>query len=319
MKKIFVTFLLFSSLFSLAKAKPLTETWAYLMTGEERYFPARSSITDVACFSAEVGKDGELVGGHLTPPVVSAAVGTRYHLVITMPWNPTLAHIYLNPTLPFRARMIADIVARSQPFDGVQIDFEAVSKEDRSAYLSFLSAVKTALPRDKVFSVAVMARWADHQKRNPVDAFDYPAISQIADRVIVMAYDEHYRGGSAGPVASLPWCQKIFDYAVATVPAEKLVMGIPLYGRAWQKETTARAFRNAEVWTDLRVTGATAVSSAAAGGSYSYTTNVTIQVHFESMPSLDAKVDLYSSKPIAGLAFWRIGQEPIGYWDHLQQ
>jgi spore germination protein YaaH len=201
----------------------------------------------------------------------------------------------------------------------VQIDFEAVSKEDRSAYLSFLSAVKTALPQDKIFSVAVMARWAEHQKRNPVDAFDYPVISQISDRVIVMAYDEHYRGGSAGPVASLPWCQKIFDYAVATVPAEKLVMGIPFYGRAWQKEKTARAFRNAEVWTDLRVTGATAVSSAAEGGSYSYTTNVTIQVHFESMPSLDAKVDLYSSKPITGLAFWRIGQEPTGYWDHLHQ
>jgi spore germination protein YaaH len=294
------------------------ETWAYLMKGEERFFPADSPITDVACFSAQVNGDGFIEGGHRSPPSLEGTTPeTRYHLVITIPWNSTLAHIYLNPELPFRDRMIEGIVERTKPFDGVQIDFESISSKDGTAYLNFLANLKKALPKGKLFSVAVLPRWETHKKKNPTDAFDYPFINRIADRVIVMAYDEHYSGGTAGPVASLPWCEKIYSYALKTIHPEKLVMGIPLYGRSWQKEKTARAFRNPEVWTNLRIHKARLETNPISGGSYAYTTNVTVQVHFESMPSLNEKIKLYGSKPIRGVAFWRIGQEPRGFWSHL--
>lgn len=298
-----------------AAAKPFPEIWAYLMKGEESYYPASSPITDVGCFSASIDGDGNLTGGHLTPPELPGDV--RYHLVVTMPWNSTLAHIYLNPDEAFRDRIIQGIVERSKPFDGIQIDFESISKEDGTAYLNFLAALKKALPEDKLFSVAVMARWAAHKQKNPSDAFDYPFIGMIADRVVIMAYDEHYRGGQAGPIASLPWCEKIYDYALKTIDPDKLIMGIPLYGRSWQKESLARAYRNPDTWSRLRETGAELISDPAYGGSFSYTTNVTVAVHFENLPSLDAKMELYQSKPIRGIAFWRISQEPIGFWDHL--
>lgn len=303
---------------SLAAQARFNETWAYLMKGEEKYYPASSPITDIGCFSAAVDGDGNLSGGHLTPPnLPGAGPDTRYHLVITIPWNTTLAHIYLDSKLPFRQRIIDGIVERCQPFDGVQIDIESVSSKDRAAYLKFLVAVKKALPKDKVFSVAVMARWADHKKKNPADAFDYPFIGKVADRVIIMAYDEHYRGGGHGPIASLPWCEKIYRYALETIPPEKIVMGIPLYGRSWQKEKTAAAMRNPEIWTDLRIRGAQLESTPGNGGSYSYTTNVTMNVHFESLPSLNAKMTLYGSTPIRGIAFWRISQGPRGFWEQL--
>ncbi|MDZ8119933.1 glycosyl hydrolase family 18 protein [Pontiella agarivorans] len=296
------------------------ETWAYLMKGEEKYFPVTSPITDIGCFSASVDPDGNLTGGHQTPPRLSGAnPGTRYHLVITMPWSTTLSHLYLDPELPFRQRIIDGITERCQPFDGLQIDFEAISSKDRANYFKFLVAVKKALPEDKLFSVAVMARWADHKKKNPQDAFDYSFIGKVADRVIVMAYDEHYRGGSAGPIASLPWCTRIYNYASSTIPGEKLIMGIPLYGRSWQKEKTTAAMRNPEVWTDLRKRGVELTSTSENGGSYSYSTNVTINVHFESMPSLNAKMDLYASRPTQGIAFWRISQEPLGFWNKIAE
>ena len=37
----------------------------------------------------------------------------------------------------------------------------------------------------------------------------------------------------------------------------------------------------------------------------------------QNLSSLDAKMKLYASKPIRGIAFWRISQEPVGFWDHL--
>lgn len=298
-------------------AKPFPETWAYLMKGEEKYFPAASTITDVACFSAQVDGDGHLTGGHLTPPDLPEKV--RYHLVITMPWNATLAHIYLNPALPFRERIITDIVERSKPFNGVQIDFESVSKDDGTAYLNFLAAVKRALPKNKLFSVAVMARWEEHKQKNPYDAFDYPFIGMIADRVVVMAYDEHYGGGTHGPIASLPWCEKIYAYAIKTIDPDKLVMGVPLYGRGWQTPSLARAYKNREIIGELENKGIKPTWQPETGGSYSYTETVTVNVHYETLQSLKAKLALYGNRPIRGVAFWRVGQEPDGFWKTLNK
>lgn len=301
------------------QAKPFPETWAYLMKGEEALFPAHAAITDIGCFSASVNGDGNLTGGHLAPPALPGAMTeTRYHLVVTLPWNSTLAHIYLNPQLPFREQIIAGIVERAQPFDGLQIDFESIAKEDGTAYLNFLAAVKKALPKEKVFSVAVMARWKEHKQKNPNDAFDYPFIGMIADRVVVMAYDEHYRGGSAGSIASLPWCEKIYHYAIKTIPVEKLVMGIPLYGRGWQTPSLAKAYKNREIVAELREKNIQPSADPELGGSYSFSETVHVQVHFETTQSLDAKMQLYSQQPIRGVAFWRIGQGPETFWKALK-
>jgi len=51
-----------------------------------------------------------------------------------------------------------------------------------------------------------------------------------------MAYDQHWSTSRPGPVASLSWCKAVLDYSLTVVPPEKLVMGIPLYGRSWKKE-----------------------------------------------------------------------------------
>jgi len=317
MKRILTLLLILSALPFPGQGFP--EKWAYLMKGEEAYFPKASPFTDVACFSAQVDEDGYLTGGHLQPPALPGAhKDTRYHLVITIPWNTTLAHIYLNPELPFRQRIITDIVERSKPFHGIQIDFEGISARDGTAYLNFLAALKKALAQDKIFSVAVMARWAEHKQKNPNDAFDYAFIGMMADRVIVMAYDEHYRGGSAGPIASLPWCRKIYSYAASTIPVNKLIMGLPLYGRAWQTPSLAKAYRNRDVVDELLTRNIKSQWDPEKGGFYSFTEPVTVDVYYETTQSLKSKLELYAEKPIRGVAFWRISQEPSGLWELLK-
>jgi len=292
------------------------EKWVYLMQGEERFFPVNAPITDVACFSAKVDEDGHLKGGHLQPPKLNnTATKMRYHLVVTIPWNPTLAHIYLNPKLPFRNQIIQDIIKRAQPFDGIQIDFEGIAPADATAYVNFLAATKKALPPNKIFSVAVMARWTAHKKRQPHDAYNYPLIALFADRIIVMAYDEHYSGSSPGPIASLPWCKKIYTYATQNIPPEKLIMGIPLYGRAWQTPSFARAYKNSQIQKEIKKRHPSISTNPQTGGHYHFTEKVTVNVHYETTKSLKAKLDLYSTKKIQGIACWRISQEPLNFWD----
>jgi spore germination protein len=318
MKRIYILLVLVL-LTQIGWAGSFPETWAYLMKGEEKYFPASSPITDVACFSAQVDGDGHLKGGPMRPPALPGAnPGTRYHLVVTLPWNSTLAHIYLNKELPFHNRIIEDLVERSKPFDGVQIDFESINKEDGTAFLNFLVAVKKALPKDKIFSVAVMSRWAAHKKMNPSDAFDYPFIGMIADRVVIMAYDEHFGGGSHGPIASLEWCKPIYNYALNTIDPNKLIMGVPLYGRGWQTPKLARAYKNPQIITELRNKGIQPSENEETGGTYTFTEKVTLNVHYETRASLKAKLKLYGKESIRGVAFWRLSQEPAGFWEDLK-
>ena len=291
------------------------EIWAYLMQGEESLFPAQSGITDIAHFSAAVQADGTLKNRLTAPPILpTAPTHARRHLVITAPWNPDLYHHYLNPELPFRERIIHQIVQHSQPYDGVQIDFEGIANRDGTAFLNFLIQLKKALPKDKTFSVAVMARWAEHKQKNPQDAFDYPLIGRIADRVIIMAYDEHYRTGPSGPIASLDWCKPIFSYALATIPKEKIIMGIPLYGRAWQPQTLAKAYKNRDLQTELSNRSITPQTDSAHGGQYSFNETVRIDVYYETLESIRTKHTYYLNQPIGVTAYWRICQYPAYFY-----
>jgi spore germination protein YaaH len=95
-------------------------------------------------------------------------------------------------------------------------------------------------------------------------------------------------------------------------------MGVPLYGRGWQTPSLAKSYKNRDVVAELTAKGIKSAWHPASGGSYNFTETVTVHVHYETMQSLDAKLKLYAQRPIRGVAFWRIGQEPDGFWESLK-
>ena len=293
-------------------AKDSIETWGYLMKGEESYFPKRSSITDVAYFEMKIDVNGDLKGNLSTPTLpLELRKNTRSHIVITSSHHPDLYHHYLNNELPFRTNIINNIVKISKNFDGVQIDFEGINQRDGTNFLNFLCDLKQSLPNDKILSVAVMARWKNHKKLYPMDAYDYSIIGRIADRVIIMAYDEHYRTGSPGPIASLPWCQKIYEYALDTIPKNKIIMGIPFYGRAWQQLPKVSKYSDIEKL--IKNNNLKTSLDTIDGGSFEI--NGMINVYYETLKSIIYKRNFYFSNPIKGVAYWRISQEPKNFWE----
>lgn len=118
--------------------------------------------------------------------------------------------------------------------DGVNIDIENVNEQQRDAYTAFVESVREALGPDKILSVAVAA--------NPYNltigwqgSYDYPRLASIADYLMIMAYDESYVGSPPGPVASSDFFEGSIQYALNQgVPRDKIVMGIPFYGRYWK-------------------------------------------------------------------------------------
>jgi len=286
------------------------EVWGYLMRGEEKYFNKGAPITDVFYFSAAVDKNGR-ISTSVYPPAAPLFSGgnQRIHLVISDLTNPSRMHLCLNKKYGVRSRLLNDIKEVSAKFDGIQIDFESVERRDGSAFLSFLQELKKILPAGKILSVAVPP------KRVYVDdAYSYPAISRIADRVLVMAYDQHWSTSKPGPVASLSWCRDVADYASKNIQRKKLIMGLPLYGREWHDKGSSRSLRWSQVNKLLERDDAVIEYSTDEGFKVMYDDNMRITLYVDDIKATKKKLAMYSGYT-TGVGFWRLGMENEGLWD----
>ena len=305
---IFYLFFLICSVSAFA-SHTFNEIWAYLMEGEENRLKGDEPITDLVYFCARINPVGHLQS---VPDRSKLSGKQRVHLVVADAHNPSQLYWILTRDRETRQMLINEIVQAVRPFDGVNIDFEGIRPDDRESYLSFLRDLRAQLPREKMLTVAVMARTA--QKN---DAFDYPQIAAIADRVFIMAYDEHWSTSSPGEIASLAWCQRVAKYAKKTIPASKLIMGLPLYGRVWQDEAVARALTYPKTLELLRDVAATVMRKPDGTGFFSYQKTVTATAFFEDMHSLSSKLEAYESSGVKAVGFWRVGQGPAALWSNL--
>ena len=57
--------------------------------------------------------------------------------------------------------------------------------------------------------------------------------AQVADKVILMAYDEHYQDGPAGPIASNAWFYNEVINALHQLPADKTIVALGSYAYDW--------------------------------------------------------------------------------------
>ncbi len=290
-----------------------SEIWAYLVRGEESYLAGTEPITDVCYVGAYLSRNGRIAGTIPRPSVTTqGGVKPRIHLVVPETSNMALTHFAVDPRYGVMPLLVEDIFRVAAEFDGVQIDFEAVARDDAGVFRDFLRALRSALPAGTMLSIAVPAR-----TKTIADAYEYSLIAPIVDRMVVMAYDEHWSTSAPGPVASLPWCANIVDYAKTALPLEKLVMGLPLYGRAWQDKQLARALRFDKV-QDLVAESASAPGYATdAGPSFTYTETVVVTVYYDDIRSILDKLRLYQGRGVGAVSFWRIGQGPAELWSSI--
>lgn len=136
-----------------------------------------------------------------------------------------------------RESLVKEIVQviNDYDLDGINVDMENLLQKDRENHVLFVKALRESLPRDKEVSVAVAA--------NPKGfttgwhgSYDYKELGKYADYLFIMAYDEHYDGGSPGPVASIKFVEDSIKYALRNVPSEKIVLGLPFFGRIWKDD-----------------------------------------------------------------------------------
>ena len=147
-------------------------------------------------------------------------------------------------------------IASHPGYSGIDIDFESFAYDPRrrtaladslaTLYPQLIAQTCTALHQiGRSCQVAVMARTsAAHSYAHgdiPTWVYDYRALAAAADRVQLMAYDDHSPGGPAGPIAPLPWVRRVIAYARTQAPPGRYELGIPAYGYEWYGRTSATA------------------------------------------------------------------------------
>ncbi|HYF92321.1 MAG TPA: glycosyl hydrolase family 18 protein [Symbiobacteriaceae bacterium] len=240
-------------------------------------------------------------------------------------FNQETAHAILtNPAVQDRA--VRNLIAKAQELEagGVQIDFENIAGGDRDAYTAFLKRLKAELqPLGMTLSIAAAAKTSD-TRTGWGGATDYAAIGQIVDQVYIMAYDEHWRGGEPGPVASLNWVERVVRYATGVIPAQKIVLGVPFYGYEWAVDTREGTANNrAYSFTrlDRRVAelgGAAKWDPVAGENVATYAVDGSQRIAWwPDERSLEAKLKLAYQYNLKGIALWRLGFEDDQWWNRL--
>ncbi len=136
-------------------------------------------------------------------------------------------------------------------YTGFQFDFENVHWTDRDALSDMVREAAAAFHREGLqLTIATVpnapgapgeggfSAWIYENWRG---AYDLKALAQSVDLICLMTYDQHTRWTAPGPVAGWAWTTGNLDYALKFVPAQKLSLGIPLYGYHWFAGTPVKS------------------------------------------------------------------------------
>ena len=286
------------------------EVWGYVMISRLKDYDDMTPLTDVGLFAAEINSYGELTNVPKRTAVGKNFKG-RVHLV-TICESTSLSHFCIDPKYGARKKIVQGLLEACEEFDGLQVDWELIPSRDADNFLSFLKELKKGLGK-KPLTVCVPARTKTLQQ----DVYSYEKIGKIADRIMVMAYDEHWTGGPAGSIASMDWCEKIADYAKTVWPANKYIFGLPFYGRIWGNKSVKQALAFNGMNRTAHENGVVTIERERGVPHYKYKVEVEVEGWYEDAYSNVERSRMYKQKGYNCIAFWRMGQEDVAVWEWI--
>ncbi len=281
----------------------------------------------------DLSESGELNIANLSPEFIKAmhADGIKVVPFLSNHWSRQAGNNALDNREKLAAR-IAEVIEKYN-LDGINVDIENVDHTYREKYTDFVRLLREKIPKNKEVSVAVAANpygWTNGWQ----GSYDYEKLSGYADYLMVMSYDEHYEGGEPGPVASINFVRDSIEYALEYVPEDKIVMGIPFFGRLWGEGLQGRGISlsrvyelistyNATVYYDDEAQSPVATFTVTASSPVFLLNGKALQpgsytLWFENEESLAGKMRLIEEYNIKGSGNWSAGQEHEGIWDYYE-
>lgn len=264
--------------------------------------------------------------------------GTQRNLMVYMDTSGGLNELLSSET--GRAQAVSEILNEltvsyralgHNPYTGVTIDFEGLFSAQKANFTAFLTALQKELKAaGKSLTVCVSPTLS---KSTYYDGYDYRAIGQLADRVILMAYDyqardlsgylgtEYYKTAAIAPIdqifASL---LDITDVQTGVEDVSKVLLGVQFQSIAWKVDGNGKLLSGTPVYPDEETLAKRLDQSDTVTGwsqDYqcpyaSYTTEDGSHWFgfYENGASLQAKCQTAALLGVTGVSYWRLGTIP---------
>lgn len=257
-----------------------------------------------------------------------------------------MAAILSDPEL--RSEHVDSLVAFAEDgeYDGLDLDYEQFAFADgrstwattRPNWVAFIEELASRLHDDgRTLTVSVPPVYdSERTDGSGFWVYDYGAIVDHVDRIRIMAYD--FSVAEPGPIAPIDWVETAVVGALeATDRPDKLVLGVPSYGRNWPRATTGecpasgapgRTSVTARTVDDLvQRRGATPVYvEETAEYMFEYPLEVsdesttcvqTRTVHYVDGDGVRARMDLARKYHLDGVSLWALGFEDDAVWEAI--
>jgi spore germination protein YaaH len=141
-----------------------------------------------------------------------------------------------------RKQVVDAIVATvaSQNYEGIDLDFEGFAFIDSPStwkatapnWVLFIKELSAALrAQNKLLSVTTPYVFNPAEAQKGYFVYSWAGIAPYIDRLRIMTYD--YSTSRPGPIGPIAWTEKTVKYAISIMPASKVYLGLPGYGKDW--------------------------------------------------------------------------------------
>lgn len=279
-------------------------------------------------------------------PVVNTTSANSNEWVIPSQSELVLEHFETNGT-PYNLNIFstdADILATEQSrsaaaeavaaiaadYAGITMDFEGLRAANKESFTSFMTLLRAALSEDKTLYVCVSPEVPNDAY---YDGYDYHALGEICDKVILMAHDYQYTSVPASYIGTnrtespLTPFNKIY-YALASITDpntgvadhSKIALAISFGSVGWQINESDKLVQQTSyhpapstIITRLQQEDTLfAWSETYRNPNIYYTTEdgARYRLWYEDARSVMDKIELAQMFGITGVSLWRLGTVP---------
>ncbi|WP_160297277.1 S-layer homology domain-containing protein [Paenibacillus sp. IHBB 10380] len=223
-----------------------------------------------------------------------------------------------------RSKVIVELtqIARDNGLDGLNIDFENVSGQDKAYFTIFISTLADKLHKA---GVSLSVNVSPDLGTDWTEVFDYAALGKAADYILLMGYDEHWSGApNPGSVSSLPWITSGLDSLLQQVSSKKVILALPFYSRDWKVSSSGSTIHSTDMTLGEQASRVATYrlkpvwNKTIQQYTASYQQNsVQHRIWLEESRSLTGKYQMGLQRNIAGFAYWWTGAETPDVWSAL--
>ena len=220
-----------------------------------------------------------------------------------------------------RSALIENLVKdlKEKQIDGINVDIELLPEGAARDYLEFMRELSIACRTDDLFlSVDCYVPYSYNAYYNIKE------LGEICDYVVIMCYDEHYAGSEeAGSVSSLSYVERGIDESAAKMDKNRVIIALPFYTRVWitdangKLRSEALSITKAKEWITEKNVPLEWKEDIGQYYGVIQDGNEKKEIWMEDEKSMEAKMSLLREKGIQGVAAWKLGQEPQGFWSIL--